>query len=157
MTRWSVLGISAALFVRLIVASAALLLVSGGGMVVYSLPFVPPVPFAPDLILTKADSPDPVTVGAHLTYTFTLQNQGTAAATGVTLTDMLPVGVVFVSAPRRPRASGAVLCTLGPLTPSASAVVTVTVKPMIIGVISNTASVTANETHAHPADNPDPE
>ena len=54
---------------------------------------------AADLTLAKADSPDPMLLGDELTYTLTVTNRGPSTATGVTLTDTLPVGVTFVSAP----------------------------------------------------------
>ena len=69
-----------------------------------------------DLALS-GNVPSSVTLGNTVTYTLTVTNQGTATATGVTLTDTLPSGVDFVSAtggatptrgrpdlhPRRPR------------------------------------------------------
>ncbi len=50
-----------------------------------------------DLSITEADSPDPVTTGANLTYTLTLTNNGAADAQNVTATDNLPSAVTFVS------------------------------------------------------------
>src|SRR5690349_15713260 len=44
------------------------------------------------------DSPDPVTVGANLTYVLTLTNTGPSAAMAVTITNILASGVSFVSA-----------------------------------------------------------
>jgi uncharacterized repeat protein (TIGR01451 family) len=51
-----------------------------------------------DLEISKADSPDPVTVGDNLTYTITVTNNGPDAAANVVVTDTLPSGVTFVSA-----------------------------------------------------------
>jgi uncharacterized repeat protein (TIGR01451 family) len=48
---------------------------------------------AVDLSLTKADAPDPVSVGGVLTYTLDVKNNGPSSATGVSLTDLLPKGV----------------------------------------------------------------
>src|SRR6476660_7890526 len=51
-----------------------------------------------DLSITKTDSPDPVKVGAALSYRIQVANAGPARATGVVVTDDLPNGVSFVSA-----------------------------------------------------------
>jgi uncharacterized protein (TIGR03437 family) len=50
-----------------------------------------------DLSITKADSPDPVTIGLDVTYTLTVINNGAAVAQNVTVTDNLPSSVSFVS------------------------------------------------------------
>ncbi|HEY3041514.1 MAG TPA: lamin tail domain-containing protein [Pyrinomonadaceae bacterium] len=50
-----------------------------------------------DLSITKADSPDPVTIGSDVTYTITVTNNGVAVAQNVTVTDDLPPEVTFVS------------------------------------------------------------
>jgi uncharacterized protein (TIGR03437 family) len=50
-----------------------------------------------DLSITKADSPDPVTIGSNVTYTLTLTNNGAAVAQNVTVRDTLPSSVTFVS------------------------------------------------------------
>jgi uncharacterized repeat protein (TIGR01451 family) len=107
-----------------------------------------PVPVDADLVLTKADSPDPVTVGQTLTYTLTASNNGPANATGVTVTDTLPSGVTFVSAsPSQGNCSGTttVSCTLGDLNNGSSATVTIQVTPTTEGELSNTASVQGNQ------------
>src|SRR5207244_11504754 len=51
-----------------------------------------------DLLVTKTDSPDPVTVGKNLTYTVTVTNHDPIDATGVTMSDTLLSAVTFVSA-----------------------------------------------------------
>ena len=51
-----------------------------------------------DLALTKGDAPDPVVAGTNLTYTLGLSNDGSAAASMVTVTDTVPMGSTFVSA-----------------------------------------------------------
>jgi uncharacterized repeat protein (TIGR01451 family) len=47
------------------------------------------------LTIAKADYPDPVIAGTILTYEVTITNTGPSSATGVTLTDSLPVGVAY--------------------------------------------------------------
>jgi uncharacterized repeat protein (TIGR01451 family) len=50
-----------------------------------------------DLSLTKTDAPDPVSVGADLTYTLTASNHGTGVFKTATVSDTLPAGTTFVS------------------------------------------------------------
>ena len=104
---------------------------------------------AADLAVAKADAPDPVTMGNNLTYTVTITNNGLSDATGVTLTDILPVGTTFVSATATQgscsESGGTVTCNLGSLANSATATVTIVVTPTAAGTPSNTASVAGNE------------
>ncbi len=53
---------------------------------------------APDLRMTKGDSPDPAVAGAPLTYTLRYTNAGSAPASGVVITDVLDFRVVYSSA-----------------------------------------------------------
>jgi uncharacterized repeat protein (TIGR01451 family) len=52
---------------------------------------------AADLAVTKADSPDPVTIGNNITYTITVDNIGPSNAASATLTDPIPAGTTFAS------------------------------------------------------------
>jgi uncharacterized repeat protein (TIGR01451 family) len=107
-----------------------------------------------DLRITKADSPDPVSVGSTLTYTIQVQNLGPEAATGVTVTDQLPSGVDFVSAVATAGQCGLqgrkVTCNLGAIPVQTvsyigSPTVTLSVIPRRIGTIDNTASVKGSQ------------
>ncbi|WP_406700438.1 Calx-beta domain-containing protein [Singulisphaera sp. Ch08] len=51
-----------------------------------------------DLRVSVQAPPHPTLVGQPLTYIVTLTNQGPSTATGISLVDVLPAGVVFVSA-----------------------------------------------------------
>ncbi|MET0622577.1 MAG: SBBP repeat-containing protein, partial [Pyrinomonadaceae bacterium] len=109
-----------------------------------------------DLVVTMTDSPDPVALGADLTYAVKVRNKGDLAATGVTLTDALPAGATLVSAATdRGSCSGAatVVCNLGTLPGGGEANVTLKVKPPAARTINNTATATLNETDAVTADN----
>jgi len=50
-----------------------------------------------DLSITKSGSPATVVTGANVTYTVTVTNNGPHSAPGVTVTDVLPAGLSFVS------------------------------------------------------------
>jgi uncharacterized repeat protein (TIGR01451 family) len=109
-----------------------------------------------DLMITKSDSPDPATVGSTLTYTLTATNNGPNDATGVMLTDTLPTGVSFVSVtPSQGTCTklDAVTCSLGTLASGANATVSLVVTPTTAGSITNTASVSGNETDPNTANN----
>lgn len=109
-----------------------------------------------DLSVSKADSPDPVTLGEPLTYTVTLLNQGPDSATDVTLTDELPGSVTFVSATPSQgscsQAFGIVNCTLGALATGTSATVSIVVEANAVAAITNTARAAANEEDLNPGD-----
>ncbi|MGA9378020.1 MAG: CARDB domain-containing protein, partial [Phormidium sp.] len=53
----------------------------------------------PNLTISLSDSPDPVTVGNNLTYTFTVNNNGTGNASGVDVNFTLPTGLSVVGTP----------------------------------------------------------
>lgn len=111
-----------------------------------------------DLSITKTDSPDPVNVGASLTYTLTATNNGPDTATGVIITDNLPAGVAFVSASSTLGTCNSgpttVTCTPGSLTMGGVATVQIVVTaPATAGAITNNASVLANEADPNPANN----
>ncbi|MEM1206859.1 MAG: DUF11 domain-containing protein [Acidobacteriota bacterium] len=101
-----------------------------------------------DLSIAKADSVDPVPAGAALTYTVTVTNAGPSPSTGSTVTDVLPSGVTFSTSSDCTEAAGTVTCVVGTLAPGASDSVafTVTVDAGQTAALSNTATVTANET-----------
>jgi uncharacterized repeat protein (TIGR01451 family) len=105
-----------------------------------------------DMSITKTASPDPVAPGGTLTYHLTVTNNGMpampATTSGVTLTDVLPAGVTFVSAtPSSGSCSGTstVTCNLGIFPSGATATVdiVVTVVTNASGTLTNTAAVAA--------------
>ncbi|MCI0615146.1 PQQ-dependent sugar dehydrogenase, partial [bacterium] len=111
-----------------------------------------------ELALTKSDSADPIDIGANLTYTIQVTNNGPEDATGVTVTDTLPGSVTFVSAsPGCSEASGTVTCVIGNLDAGSNVSVQIDVIPTQAGAISNTATVTGNESDPFPANNSDTE
>ncbi len=109
-----------------------------------------------DLSIIKTDAPDPISVGANLTYTLTVTNNGPDAASNVTVTDALPASVAFVSStPSQGSCSGTstVTCALGGIANGANATVTIVVTPGTAGTLNNTATVSATETDSNAANN----
>lgn len=114
-----------------------------------------------DLSLTGAESPDPVTAGSALTYTFTAMNRGPSPATNVILAGTLPATVAVVSdsasqgncaitgtRPNRLR------CNLGQLASGASATVTIVVRPLPgTSPIVFTANVSSGATDSDTSNN----
>ena len=125
-----------------------------------------------DLSIQKTDSPDPVLAGRVLTYTATIVNHGPSTAAGVTIEDMLPNEVDFVSAtlagttgtcvvvdvPPAPPAKK-VVCELGSMAPNAGAPAFVFIETRVKSgtadgaAIVNTATVSSSTTDPNPANN----
>jgi uncharacterized repeat protein (TIGR01451 family) len=110
-----------------------------------------------DLLITKADSPDPASSSTNITYAINVTNEGPGNATGVRVTDPLPNGVSFVSAQASQGScvnnNGTVQCTLGNIRADASAEVTIVVKPIKEGNITNTASVSSETVDPNSSNN----
>ncbi|MGZ8217113.1 hypothetical protein [Methylomagnum sp.] len=116
----------------------------------------PPPPQGADLSVTLTDAPDPVAVGATLTYTITVVNNGADTAAAVNVSDVLPANVAFSSstASQGGCAGGAsVSCDLGDLASGATATIQIAVQPTAGGTLSNTASASSSTTELNPADN----
>ena len=100
----------------------------------------------PNLTLVKT-GPNTATVGTNFAYSLTVNNTGTAATSGVvTVTDILPAGLSFVSGTGTGWscvASGqTVTCTTsGSILVNANSVITLTVNPTSTGNVINSASV----------------
>jgi uncharacterized repeat protein (TIGR01451 family) len=116
----------------------------------------PPPPDSADLSLAIAGDPDPVLVGATLTYTLTVSNGGPSAATGVVLSQTLPDAVTFASAASGAgsctQAAGVVGCTLGTIASGASATVTVAVVADAAVTLDTSASVRSDVNDPTPGD-----
>ena len=116
----------------------------------------PPTPMA-DLLVTKTASPNPATVGVPLTYTVTVTNLGPEAepAAGVTLVDLLPPGVTFVSSSLPPMSAtpGGLTYALGVLAAGASQSVTIVVVPKVPGMLFNQAVATGIGPDPDPSNN----
>jgi uncharacterized repeat protein (TIGR01451 family) len=103
-----------------------------------------------DMAIVKTATPNPVTEGTPLIYSLAVTNNGPASATNVTVTDTLPSSVTYLSSTSTvgtcSEAGGIVTCLLGTMANAATATITILTIPGQPGVISNTATVTADQT-----------
>jgi len=111
-----------------------------------------PIERVADLGLTKVASPDPVTAGATVTYTFEVTNAGPSVATGVVLTDVLPVGVQIETLPATPLClvtTTGVDCAIATIAVGESVVLSidalVSASTATATMLTNSASVSGNE------------
>lgn len=97
------------------------------------------------LTLTKTVDKPSVVVGGTLTYTITAVNDGELDLSGVTVTDVLPAGVSYVSstpAAAYDAATHTLTWTIDSLTVGASRVFTVTATANTVGTVQNSATAT---------------
>jgi len=113
-----------------------------------------------DLQIAKKGSADPVQAGASFSYGITATNTGPSLATGVVVSDPLPLGLTFDAAASSPECLAAgqnVTCTLGAVSVGGEVTLTIAVKvatSLEDGVVlSNTASVSGNEPDPNQGDN----
>lgn len=117
-----------------------------------------PVSRVADMAIVKTASKPQVAIGETFTYTLQVTNNGPSKATSVAVSDQIPSGLTFVSA--NPGCTfqplnGTVVCALGTMASGATKTITVTVKVdgTANGVISNTATVSAQQTDPDPNNN----
>jgi uncharacterized repeat protein (TIGR01451 family) len=109
-----------------------------------------------NLGITKTASSATFTPGQTITFTITVTNAGPAAATGVTVTDILPAGTTFqsVSSPGATcTGTSTVTCSIPTLASGGSVVITLAVTATGASAISNTATVAPVDTDPVPANN----
>jgi uncharacterized repeat protein (TIGR01451 family) len=110
-----------------------------------------------DLALSLTGFPDAVVAGSNVTYTITVTNQGPSDATGVIVNDTLPALVTVLSTNTTQGtisiSNRTVICTLGTLSNGAGAVITIIAATTTNGILTTTASVTATQPDANPANN----
>ena len=129
-----------------------------------------------DVTVTKSDSADPIAAGQNLRYTITAQNEsnGLSSAANVTITDILPADLTFVSAVPSTGSCGTspaagsvtglgnntLVCNLGTIGNGGQQTVQVTVRPNLVTsgtTLQNTASVTTTTVEINTGNNSDTE
>jgi uncharacterized repeat protein (TIGR01451 family) len=123
----------------------------------------PPPGAEADLSVEKSDLPDPALAGGPLQYSITVTNNGPDTATSVTLIDILPPEVTFITAVATQgmctESGGTVTCELGDIPPGGTVLVEITVQIDVAasGEICNVVEVRAVETDPKPDNNKDRE
>lgn len=119
-----------------------------------------PVMAAVDLVVNNSDAGfDPMPAGGIVTYAVRVDNNGSTSATGVKLIDTLPAGATYVgvSAPAGVTCGapvgGVLTCDLSSLASAASRTVSIQVRALAAGIITNVASATSNEVDSAPGNN----
>ncbi len=101
-------------------------------------------PLDSDLSVVKTANADVVSLGDTITYTLVISNAGGDDAIGVTLVDMLPDLVTFVSASEGcTELEGVVTCDIGGLAMDESVTLTIVVTAVGSGIAENTAEVSS--------------
>jgi uncharacterized repeat protein (TIGR01451 family) len=107
------------------------------------------LPVNADLLVAQT-APSTISQGSELTYAITLVNKGPDTARNVTLTDILPSGVAFISAsPKQYNCKptgNTVTCNLGNITNQDSTTVSLLVTSTSAGAMTNTVTVSSDAT-----------
>ena len=106
-----------------------------------------------DLDVRQTSIPEPAIVGQDLTYLISVANRGSSNATGVTLTDVLPSGVTFVSTTLGTASSSVLNCPIGVLAAGGSTNISLVVRPDSGGTLTNVASVVSDAAESNTANN----
>lgn len=110
----------------------------------------------PDVSIKKTVSPEIALPGKILTYTLEVQNAGPSKATGLLITDTLPLkGIIFRSAQGCNQSDGLVKCSLESLAVNEKAtfVIVVNVNSDLRNSLTNQAKVSSNEFDPNQANN----
>jgi uncharacterized repeat protein (TIGR01451 family) len=116
-----------------------------------------------DLSLTMSDSPDPVRPGQTLVYTIAVNNSGPDTAENLTVTNILPTGVTYVSASGtgwtcNKVTTNMVICTRPSLAVGLAPYIDLNLQaPAAPGTIMNAAQVSSSSDDANTNNNTDSE
>ena len=109
-----------------------------------------------DIGVSKA-GPANVFAGTNFNYTITVTNAGPSSASGVVVTDSLPIGVTFISASGSGTTNaGIVSWSLGTLAVNATTNLTLIVTAPASGALTNTATVNSPTGDPNPTNNTSP-
>jgi uncharacterized repeat protein (TIGR01451 family) len=110
-----------------------------------------------DMAVGMRAAPEPAIVGNNMTYIIGVTNFGPSHANNVSVSQVLPGSVVFVSGSSSQGAvvqnNGIVTANLGPMSAGATASISVVVLPAAAGVFSSTASVSSDQPDFNPVNN----
>lgn len=113
-----------------------------------SLQTIDPVDPTADLSIRITDMPDPIMIGSNVTYSITVSNAGPDSAESVSVTNVLPASLSFVSASSSQSAcsnsAAGVVCRLGVVPGFASANIIIVAVANSAGVASVSANVRAD-------------
>jgi uncharacterized delta-60 repeat protein/uncharacterized repeat protein (TIGR01451 family) len=102
-----------------------------------------------DLAVLASGVPASAVIGANYTCTFTITNRGPAPAESVALLDQMPAGLTLVSASTSAgtwsKVQGTLTWNIGSLASGATASMTLVSRPTVLGTLSSTATVSANQ------------
>ncbi|MGZ8830824.1 MAG: IPTL-CTERM sorting domain-containing protein, partial [Thermoanaerobaculia bacterium] len=112
-------------------------------------------PAIADLSIAKSASAGNIIPGTNVTYTIVVTNNGPSTATGVTVTDVLPVAMTFVSATTTQGSctgTTTVTCNVGSILNGANATITITATAgTTLTSTTNTATVMSTSSDPNPA------
>jgi uncharacterized repeat protein (TIGR01451 family) len=107
-----------------------------------------------DRSVSMSLTPSPVSVGGTITVMLSVSNSGLAHATGITASMQFPASFTLLTASTDKGscslAANLATCSLGSLTPTASAIVTITAKALAGGEYNLTAAVSGTEPDGNP-------
>jgi uncharacterized repeat protein (TIGR01451 family) len=138
-----------------VVSNVFLKAADGNGHVGSSAGFA--VGFYDDVGISVTDSPDPVAVGADLTYLVRVTNSGPATATGIVVSNIMASGLTLLGVTSSQGAvvtNGQILVgNLGSLAAGEQATMTITATPLSAAVLTNVATVSRIGPDNYPANN----
>ena len=110
-----------------------------------------------DMALGMTASPEPAIVGGNLTYTLSVTNFGPSGTKNVSVSQLLPSSVIFVSATcsqgSASQNAGVVTANLGAMPAGTTATISVVVIPTTVGVLTCSASVSSEQPDFNPENN----